>query len=71
MCFMVITGEGPFIIGFKGLEQGDGEEPPVFMKVELGVEILKILRGVWRMSYMVTSRTHVFSPMLRYMDVST
>ena len=25
---------------------GDGEEPPVFTKVELGVEILNILRGV-------------------------
>ena len=35
-----------FIIGFKGLEVGDGEEPPVFTKVELGVEILNILRGV-------------------------
>ena len=26
--FTYITGEGPFIIGFRGLEQGDGEEPP-------------------------------------------
>ena len=43
--FTDITGEGPFIIGFRGLEQGDGEELPVFMKVELGVEILNILRG--------------------------
>ena len=41
-----ITGEGPFLIGFKELEVGDGEEPPVFTKVELGVDILNILRGV-------------------------
>ena len=25
--FTDVTGEGPFIIGFKGLEVGDGEEP--------------------------------------------
>ena len=41
-----VTGEGPFIIGFRGLEQGDGEGHPIFMKVELGVEILNILRGI-------------------------
>ena len=28
-CFTDITSEGPFIIGFKGLEVGDGEEPQV------------------------------------------
>merc|ERR1712215_217809 len=44
--FTEITGEGAFLIGFKGLEVGDGEQPPVFKKVELGVEILNILRGV-------------------------
>ena len=27
--FSDITGEGPFIIGFRGLEQGDGEGHPV------------------------------------------
>ena len=43
---MDITREGPFIIGFKGLEVDDGEEPTVFTKFELGVEIFNILRGV-------------------------
>ena len=37
--FSDITGEGQFLIVFKGLEVGDGEEPPLFTKVELGVEI--------------------------------
>merc|ERR1712215_646584 len=44
--FTEITGEGAFLIGFKGLEVGDGEHPPVLIKVELGIEILNILRGV-------------------------
>merc|ERR1712215_235658 len=44
--FSDITGEGPFIITFRGLEQGDGEGHHIFMKVELGVEILNILRGI-------------------------
>ena len=26
--FTEITGEGAFLIGFKGLEVGDGEQPP-------------------------------------------
>ena len=30
----------------KGFEVGYGEQPPVFVKVELGLEILTILRGV-------------------------
>ena len=29
--FTEITGEGTFLIGFKGLEVGDGEQPPVFI----------------------------------------
>ena len=28
--FSDITGESPFLIGFKGLEVGNGEEHPVF-----------------------------------------
>merc|ERR1711895_147251 len=44
--FTEITGEGAFLIGFEGLEVGDGEQPPVFTKVELGGEILNIMRGV-------------------------
>merc|ERR1712236_185172 len=44
--FTEITGECAFLIGFKGLEVGNGEQPPVFTKVELGVLILNILRGV-------------------------
>ena len=44
--FTEITGEGGFLVGFRGLEVGDGEHPPVFIKVELGLEILSILRGL-------------------------
>ena len=40
------TGEGPFIIGFRGLEQGDGVKHQILMKVVLGVEILIILKGI-------------------------
>ena len=44
--FTEATGEGAFMLGLKGFEVGDGEQPPVFVKVELGLEILNILRGV-------------------------
>ena len=33
-------------MGLNGFEVGYGEQPPVFVKVELGLEILNILRGV-------------------------
>ena len=34
------------MVGLKGLEVGDGEHPPVFIRIELGLEILSILRGL-------------------------
>ena len=44
--FTEITGKGGYMLGLKGLEVGDGEQPPVFVRVELGLEILSILRGI-------------------------
>ena len=44
--FSEITGKGGFLLGLKGLEVGDGELPPVFIRIELGLEILSILRGL-------------------------
>ena len=44
--FTEATGERGFKLGLKGFEVGDGEQPPVFVRVELGLEILTILRGV-------------------------
>ena len=41
--FTDITGKGPFIINFRGLKQWDGEGNPIFIKIELGVEILFFL----------------------------
>ena len=44
--FTKITGKGGYMLGLKGLEVGDGENPPVLIRVELGLEILSILRGL-------------------------
>ena len=32
--FTDITGKSPFIINFRGLDQGDGEGHPIFLKVK-------------------------------------
>ena len=44
--FTEIIGEGEYMLGLKGFEVGDGEQPPVFVRVELGLDILSILRGI-------------------------
>ena len=44
--FNEITGKGGYMLSLKGFEVGDGEQPPVFVRVELGLDILSILRGL-------------------------
>ena len=43
--FTDVTGAGPFLINFRGLEMGDGSET-LFMKVHLGREIMEVLRSI-------------------------
>ena len=38
--FTEATGEGGYMLGLKEFEVGDGEQAPVFVRVELGLEIL-------------------------------
>ena len=47
-------------MGLRGLKVGDGEHPPVFIKVELGLEILSILRGL------LLDELHVFNTDSRF-----
>ena len=44
--FSDITGKGPFLCNFKGLELDDGGTDTIYMKVNLGKEILEIIRGI-------------------------
>ena len=44
--FTDLAGEGGFLVGFKGLDIGDGDSKAIFAKVSLGDEILRILRGI-------------------------
>ena len=43
--FTDLTSPGSFLMNLKGLEMGDGSQV-LFMKVQLGKEILEILRGL-------------------------
>ena len=43
--FTDLTSPGSFLMNLKGLEMGDGSQVH-FMKVQLGKEILEILRGL-------------------------
>ena len=44
--FSDITGKGPFLCNFRGLDLGDGGSDAIYMKVNLGKEILDILCGI-------------------------
>ena len=43
--FTDLTSPGSFLLNLKGLEMGDGSQV-LFVKVQLGREILEILRGL-------------------------
>ena len=43
--FSDTTGKRPFLINFKGLDQGYEDSSTIFIKKDLGREILNILRG--------------------------
>ena len=43
---LVTNSQGPFLCNFKGLDLGDGGSDAIYMKVNLGKEILDILRGI-------------------------
>ena len=48
------------MVGLNGLEVGDGELSPVFIRIELGLEILSILRGL------LLDELHVFNTDSRF-----
>ena len=60
--FSEITGKGGYMLGLEGLEVGDGEHPPVFIRVELGLEILSILRGLLLDELHAFNRNSRFAP---------
>ena len=43
--FTEVTRAGPFLINLRGLEMGDGSET-LFVKVQLGKEIMEVLRNI-------------------------
>ena len=43
--FTDVTRAGPFLLNLRGLEMGDGSET-LFVKIQLGKEILEVLRNI-------------------------